>query len=164
MSTPSTTEPTARMILETRTLPSGREVVLKMPDLYRMLATTRGVPNPALASVLKLLAGEGNVEAANELERLKSMQAQIRGLYEIARLCLVSPKLRLDLAEGEEPDEGEIGPEELPLADAEVIYFGFFRLGPVRRAGTRDADAGAAPNDRPAGAALPVSAEPAPGD
>lgn len=117
-------------IEEIRKLPSGRTVSLRMPDLYRLLNTAKGIPNPALAAVLKLLSGEGNNgEVINELQRLQNQKAQIRGLYEIARLCLVSPVLRLDLEEGATLGEGEIGPDEIPMGDLEVIYFGFFRLG-----------------------------------
>ena len=125
------------IIDEDRTLPSGRVVTLRMPNMYKLMATSRGVPNPALAAVLKLLAGEGNSEASNELQRLQGMQSQVRGLYEVAKLCLVQPVLRLDLKDDELPGPGEIGPDDLPLADAEVIYFSFFRIGPRAGLGPR---------------------------
>lgn len=163
MTTDTTTRPTE--IEEVRTLPSGRRVRLRMPHLYRLLASVRGIPNPKLAAVLKLLAGEGNLEATNELQRLTSVTQMMRGLYEVAELCLVEPKLRLDLKEGETPGPGEIGPDELPIADAEVIYYGFFRRGPGAGfgPGTGAPNAQPAPDAGPDGDALSLSAEPAAG-
>lgn len=112
----------------TMTLSQGREVKLTMPNLYQVL-TGKGVPNPALAAVLKLLHGEGLLEQTNELQRLQSARDNLRGLYEIAALCLTEPVLRL---EGE-AQPGEIGPDDLSFNDVETIYYAFFRRGTTPR-------------------------------
>lgn len=133
------------------TLPSGLVVTLKMPPFYQMLTTSRGVPNPAVAAVLALLAGEGHDEAVNEMERLKALKARMRGLYEVAAMCMVTPKVRLDLKDGEQPHEGEISPDDLGIADLEHIYFGFFRNGAGFAARSRARRSRLAANTAPAG-------------
>lgn len=116
-------------IRDERILPgSGMAVALTMPDLYSALLTAGTLPNPLLASILKLIEASGeDVAKLGEAQRLRASMDHIRGLYGIAQLCLESPKLRLDLKPGELPGEGEIGPADLTLNDLEHIYWRFFR-------------------------------------
>ena len=110
----------------TMDLNGGRVVKLSMPNIYKLL-TGSGVPNPALAGILRLLDGEGALAAPSETQLLHGARDRLRGLMEIAALCLVEPKLRLD----GEPGEGEIGPPDLAFGDYELIYYSFFRSDPL---------------------------------
>ncbi len=116
-------------IRDERVLPgSGMAVVLAMPDLYSAILTAGTLPNPLLASILKLIEASGaELASTGEAQRLRASMDHIRGLYGIAQLCLETPKLRLDLKPGETPGEGEIAPADLTLNDLEHIYWRFFR-------------------------------------
>jgi hypothetical protein len=120
-----------------------RTVRLVMPNLYAVVSKVGGIPSPALAAVLKLLNGENLLQTPNEAQRMVNAAANIRGLYEIAALCLDEPKLVLDGPVSERC----LGPDEIPLGDLEVIYWRFFRAGiresptavaPVNPGGTAD--------------------------
>ena len=117
------------MAREAEIIISGnRTVRLRMPNLYSVLAKAGiGAPNPALASVIKLLEGAGALSAPNELQRLTYQMQHYRGLYEIAALCLIEPRLNLNGP----PGEGEIGPDDLAFNDLFDIYLNFFRSDPT---------------------------------
>jgi hypothetical protein len=99
-------------------LSNGVEATLEQPDLYSLLAQVGRIPNPAVASVLRLLEGAGAIDTQNELQRLQGLREYFQGLYALAALTLVSPALRL---EGK-PQEGEIGPRDLSQGDLWAIY------------------------------------------
>ncbi len=108
----------------TITLSSGVEATLEQPDLYNVLAQVGRVPNPAVASVLRLLEGAGAIDSQNELQRLQGLREYFQGLYLLASLTLVSPALRLPEKPGEVVvlQEGEIGPRDLSQGDLWAIY------------------------------------------
>ena len=107
-----------------------------MPDMYKVMVSIKSgrAPNPGVAAVLRLLDGAGALPAAGMLQRIQASAEFYQGLYEVARLCLQSPVLRLDLKEGEEAGENEITPGDLTWQDLEIIYYTFFRSdpGPIR--------------------------------
>ena len=116
-----------------RTLSGGRVVQLAMPDMYQIMTSIKSgrAPNPGVAAVLRLLEG---VEAlpSGQLAQRQTAQAEFyQGLYEVAALCLQSPKLRLDLRDGEEAGPDEITPRDLSFNDAQHIYYTFFRADPA---------------------------------
>ena len=75
------------------------------------------MPNPLSRNVQRLLAG--TAPPKDEQERWANYQANMRGMQEIAKLCLVEPKLNLDGP----PQEGEIGPEDLTDLDYTFIMY-----------------------------------------
>lgn len=111
------------------TLSGGRQVQLAMPDMYTIMAGVRSgrAPNPGLAAVIRLLEGTGALESQGLLQRLAALAEYYQGLYEVAALCLVSPRLRLD---GGEAGADEITPRDLSFNDAQLIYYNFFRTDP----------------------------------
>lgn len=109
------------------TLSGGRVVSLAMPDMYTILATNGRAPNPGMGAVLRLLEGAGALEQQNLLQRLNGLAEYYRGLYEVAALCLVAPRLRLD---GGEAGSDEITPRDLAFNDVQQIYYSFFRTDP----------------------------------
>lgn len=116
-----------------KTLSGGRVVQLAMPDMYRVMVTIKSgrAPNPGVAAVLRLLDGAGALPQAGLLQRYQASAEFYQGLYEIAALCLQSPRLRLDLKEGEEAGPDEITPNDLTWQDLEIIYYTFFRADPA---------------------------------
>ena len=108
---------------DTYTLPSGRRVTLAMPDLYAILATVGRVPSQQMVDVLNLLQAEGALDRDPDTNRFLLKRNEVRGMYAIAALCLVEPKLSLE----REPPPGALVPSDLSFADVEVIYWGFFR-------------------------------------
>jgi hypothetical protein len=110
----------------TMLLSQGREVKLAMPNIYKVI-TGKATPNPALAAIVRLLDGDGLIEAQGEAQRYQAARENVRGLYEIAALCLVEPVLRLD----GDPQAGEIGPADLAFSDLHLIYYSFFRADPL---------------------------------
>lgn len=105
-------------------LSSGVEATLEQPDLYTVLAQVGRIPNPAVASVLRLLEGAGAIDGQNELQRLQGLREYFQGLYLLASLTLVSPVLRLPEPDGKSIvlREGEIGPRDLSQGDLWAIY------------------------------------------
>lgn len=147
---------------ERLTLPSGIVAELQMPDLYGALASVGRVPNPLLAPALDLLVRDKAYTppgAPDPDVYLRKIQ-EIRGMYAVAALCLVSPKLRLDLRDGERPKDGEIAPADLSYDDVETIYWSWFR-GRRQKAlpAAAPADAAGPAGAPPAGDDLPPAAE-----
>ena len=144
---------------ETITFSNGTMGTLEMPDFYTYLAEVGMPPSPEVAAVLRLLEGTGALEQQNLFQRLQGQREYWMGLYEIARLCLIEPKLVLKGT----PGRGEIGPRDLSLNDVQGIYWQFF-LGrhptvgtePVPANGTHPEGAAAA---APPGDDLPQAAE-----
>ncbi len=111
-------------------LHTGLTVKLQMPNMYALFAKSgSGIPNPAIASIYRLLEGSEALQAQGIMQRFSSLNEFYRGLYEIAALCLVTPKLRLEGT----PGEGEIGPDDLCWNDLYRIYFQFFCSHPTAR-------------------------------
>jgi len=96
---------------------SGNVARLVRPPLAQMVLSSNGVPNPLSRDVQKLLAGAPPPK--DEAGRWANYQANTRGMQELAALCLVEPKLRLDGP----PQEGEIGPEDLTDYDYTFIVY-----------------------------------------
>lgn len=119
------------------TLSGGRVVQLAMPDMYTILATNGRAPNPGMAAVLRLLDGVGALPETNLLQRQTAQAEFYRGLYEIAALCLQTPRLVLN---GEEAGPDDITPRDLSFNDVQTIYYSFFRTdAPATRSGPDDA-------------------------
>lgn len=104
---------------ETRTLPSGRSVVLERPDLYSALSAGQ-IPNPLLAPILVLI--DGGAPVLDPTQGLFRARDNFRGLVHLASLCLVQPRLVLNPAERK---EGDLEPRDVPLRDLYYIssYF-----------------------------------------
>jgi hypothetical protein len=96
---------------------SGNVARLIRPPLAQMVLSSNGVPNPLSRDVQRLLAG--SAPPKDEAGRWANYQANVRGMQELAALCLVEPKLRLDGP----PGEGEIGPEDLSDLDYTFIVY-----------------------------------------
>lgn len=123
-----------------RTLSGGRVVKLAMPDMYQIMTGIKSgrAPNPGVAAVLRLLEG---VEAlpGNSLAQRQTAQAEFyQGLYEVAALCLESPRLCLNETEAG-PDD--ITPRDLSFNDLTLIYYTFFRTDPAPARTGPDPDA-----------------------
>jgi hypothetical protein len=116
--TPASAWRTAREQGELIRLPGcGNVARLVRPPLARLALTNGGVPNPLSREVQRLLSG--SAPPRDENERWKNYVANMRAMQEIAQLCLVEPKLRLDGP----PQEGEIGPEDLTDLDYTWLFY-----------------------------------------
>lgn len=111
-------------------LNDGRTGILEMPDLYALLCSVGTVPDPGIAAVLRLLEGTGALEQQSLIQRLQGQKEFWVGLYKLASLCLVEPKLRLDVSEDAPLRPGELTPKDLTLNQVQAIYYSFF-LGRV---------------------------------
>lgn len=111
---------------ETFTLSSGQEVELRMPNMYEILSRIGQVPNAQMASVLRLLEGSGALSEQGLLQRFAALKEYFLGLYEVAALCIASPRLVL----AGDPGEGELGPGDLTFGDVWAIYNRFFFKAP----------------------------------
>lgn len=96
---------------------SGNIARLIRPPLASMVLSSNGVPNPLSRDVQRLLAG--TAPPKDEAARWTNYQANMRGMQELAALCFVEPKLRLDGP----PGEGEIGPDDLTDLDYTFIVY-----------------------------------------
>lgn len=96
---------------------SGNVARLVRPPLASMVLTNHGAPNPLSRDVQRLLSG--TAPPKDEQERWKNYQQNMRGMQELAALCLVEPRLRLD----GEPQDGEIGPDDLTDLDYTFITY-----------------------------------------
>lgn len=116
--TPASTWRSAREAGELIKLPGcGNVARLIRPALGKLALTNGGVPNPLSRNVQRLLSGAA--PPRDENERWANYQTNTRAMQEIAQLCLVEPKLRLDGP----PQEGEIGPEDLTDLDYTWLYY-----------------------------------------
>lgn len=96
---------------------SGNVARLVRPPLARMILSSNGVPNPLSRDVQRLLSG--TAPPKDEEARWKNYQANMRGMQELAALCLAEPKLRLDGPIGDD----EIGPDDLADLDYTFIVY-----------------------------------------
>jgi hypothetical protein len=96
---------------------SGNVARLIRPPLASMALSSNGVPNPLSRDVQRLLAG--TAPPKDEDARWRNYQANMRGMQEIAQLCLKEPILRLDGP----PQEGEIGPDDLTDLDYTFLVY-----------------------------------------
>jgi len=96
---------------------SGNVARLVRPPLAQMVLSSNGASNPLSRHVQKLLAG--TAPPKDEETRWANYQANTRGMQELAALCLLEPKLRLDGP----PGENEIGPEDLTDLDYTFIVY-----------------------------------------
>ena len=109
-------------------LSSGREVQLQLPNMFEVLCGIGNVPSLEMAGVLRLLEGSNAIAEQNLVQRYGALKEYFIGLYEMARLCMVSPRLKLK----GEPEEGEIGAADLSYGDVLAIYNRFFfRYPPI---------------------------------
>jgi hypothetical protein len=134
------------------------EAEVAMPDLYAILATVDAVPSQVMIDVLNLLDGEGaELPTADPALKFLRKRNKIRGMYSLASLILVRPRLVL----GRAPGEGEIGPDRLSWGDVEGLFFGYFWQG--RRLSANlpppDNDASGPSEPAPPGDDLPPSPE-----
>lgn len=108
------------------TLPgTGRVVKLQMPDLYAIVGVN-GLPDLALAPVLRFLRNGALKKASGPMAEFEADVEWLRGVLGIAQLCLVEP--RLYRSEAEARAKGGIGPRDLSLKDFEYVYYDFFLL------------------------------------
>lgn len=115
-------------VTETFILSSGRPVVLRMPNMYEVLCSIGNVPTLEMAGVLRLLEGSNAIAEQNLLQRYGALKEYFIGLYEMARLCIASPRVRVK----GEPEEGEISITDLSFGDVLAIYNRFFfRYPPI---------------------------------
>lgn len=133
----------------TITLANGVEARLEMPDLYAILSRVGHVPSPEVARVLQLLEGTGALEQQNIGQKLVGQSNFWAGMYEIAALCMVEPRLMLrdtdQMGQPVEKRPGDLSPRDVSLNDVQGIYYRFF-LG-------KAAQIGHPKSDDPAGAA-----------
>lgn len=109
---------------ETITLPSGLQVQVQMPDLFAILASVGRVPNPIMTAVLDLLVKDGAYPAQGpDSDVYLRKRDEIRGMYAIASLCMVAPRLVLSGT----PADGDLTPRDLGYNDIEALYWGYFR-------------------------------------
>lgn len=121
-STPALAWKKAREEGELYTLPgSGNVARLIRPSLTALVGVTNGVPNPLSKEVMRLLAAAPPGKAEEAL--FANIRNNSRAYMEIARMCLVEPRLALD----KEPnyERGEIGPNDLADLDYAWIYHSF---------------------------------------
>lgn len=110
------------MITQERTLQHGRVVTLALPDLYELAGGNIDIPNEALLDITDLALYGAAI--SERKERLQDNKRSLRAAFEIASLCLVSPKLVL---RGER-DEDDLNTRDLTIADLDMIST-FFRTG-----------------------------------
>lgn len=131
-------------------LSRGRWAEVQMPDLYEILGAVDAVPSQIMIDVLNLLDKEGaELPVGLSEPQLKFLRKRnrVRGLYSLASLILVKPRLVL---EKRPLIEGEIGPADLSYGDVEGLYYAYFL------AGHRNAPLLFAPRDDAGGASGPV--------
>src|SRR6185503_9733874 len=117
-------------LTNTLTLSGGRVVQVRMPDMYELLSQVGVIPSAQQAALIRLLEGAGAIAAQGLQQHFSAMKDYLLGVYEIAALCLVEPRLRLK----GEPGPGEIGPAGLSQQDLWDIYNRFFWAGPPKPA------------------------------
>jgi len=95
----------------------GQVARLVRPPMSKLVLTSNGVPNPLSRNVQKLLSGAPPPKDENA--RWENYQQNMRGMQEVAALCLAEPRLRLDGT----PEEGEIGPDDLTDMDYTFLLY-----------------------------------------
>lgn len=136
---------------------------VRMPDLFQILATVDAVPSQIMIDVLNLLDQEGaELPTVDPAQKFLRKRNKIRGMYSLASLILVSPRLILDRA----PGDGEIGPDQLSWGDLEGLFYGYFwqgrRLAPQLSPARSEPDG--APEPAPPGGDVPPESGDGDGD
>lgn len=105
------------------TLSSGRDVTVRMPDLYAILATVGNVPSTQMIDLLNLLNDEGalSLNSAPQPTDFVAIRNRIRGKYALIAEMLAEPRLVLNRA----PQQGEIAPDDLNYSDIEMLWYWF---------------------------------------
>lgn len=131
--------------MATLTLPSGRVVEAEMPDLFSLLGQIGQIPDPITAAVIDLLTQEGALKRDSDPTKYRNKADQLRGMYGVAALCLVRPRLDLKTERGDGVEV--LGRRDLPFGDLETLYYSFFRQGDgaATLEASAAADAGGAP-------------------
>jgi hypothetical protein len=124
------------MTTRTRTIvlkASGMEVTISMPNLYQLVASHTKSANPMTARIIELLEGYGLIGPSTAAQRAQLAQDTLLGAMELASLCLVKPKLRLDATSERPLLDGEVGPEAFAYNDwTELLRL--FRGDPEQKA------------------------------
>ncbi len=141
-------------------LNDGRTGILEMPDLYELLCSVGTVPDPSIAAVLRLLEGTGALEQQNLIQRLQGQKEFWVGLYKLASLCLVEPRLRLDVSDKAPLLEGELTPKDLTLNQVQGIYYQFFLGGRAAIGQPKSNNPGGLAPVAPASDDVPAAPEP----
>lgn len=95
----------------------GLPAQLRRPSLME-LSVRGAAPNPLANEVMSLIAAdEGPADLSHE-ERISRYQRNARAYIEVAKLCMVSPRLVTERAP--DYDAGEIGPGD--IADLDYIW------------------------------------------
>jgi hypothetical protein len=147
---------------DTITLSNGVVGHLEMPDLYAILAAVGTVPSPETARVLRLLEGTGALEQQNYGQQLAGQRDFWQGMYEVAALCMVEPRLilrdtdRMGVPITRRPDD--LSPRDLSLNEVQAIYYRFF-LGKAAQLGVTPQQPGGPAPAAPAGGDVPLPPE-----
>jgi hypothetical protein len=108
-------------------LPSGRKVVFEMPDMLALVAGGIDIPNQALTDVINLAFGRNY--SADPAQQLTVDLAHLRGMLEIAALCLSEPKVYIPRGKKQRPlRKGEISYRDLAWEDVLELN-AMFRFG-----------------------------------
>jgi len=139
-------------------LANGTPAVFEMPDMLALISGNVDIPNSALADVLDLALG-GSF-AADADEQLAGNKRYVRAVYELAALCLVTPKVYIPRGKKVRPlREGEIGTQDLAWAEVVTLY-NWFRYGvPASLPAAAPLQPGVGDATAPAGDDLPHDAE-----
>lgn len=109
------------------TLATGISVRLRRPTLYAMLATVGSVPSQMMIDVLNLLEEDGTIFDLLPPEvKFLRIRNKFRGMYALAAALIELPRLVL-APETPNREAGEIGEEDISLAEVEWIYHSYFR-------------------------------------
>jgi hypothetical protein len=80
---------------------NGRRAVFEMPDVLKLVAGGIEIPNDALYDVLTLM--NTSLNTTDLAADLRGQMRLVRGGYELAALCIVSPKIILPRDETDAP-------------------------------------------------------------
>jgi hypothetical protein len=100
----------------------GHVARLRRPSLTALAAATGGMPNPLSEKLIQLAMGR---RASSDEQALEYYRRNSRAYLEAAALCFVEPRLVLD----REPQEGEIGADDLTDLDYTWLYHSFITGG-----------------------------------
>lgn len=128
------------------TLPgSGHIARLVRPSLMALAVKAGQVPNTLSDAVIKfLIASDSDLHKTDE-EKIASYRQNVRAYFEVAALCMVSPRLVLDRDPNYDADE--VGPEAMHDRDIIWLYYDFTQGSSAARLAFRAPDdAGGAPS------------------
>lgn len=112
-------------------LANGRPAVFEMPDMLKLVGGGLDIPNSALANVFDLIYGGIIPQTHDRMtpeqrakEVFKSKQRQTKAMYQLAGLCLASPRVVFDGV----PKDGEMSYRDLGWRDV-VMLHAMFQVG-----------------------------------